>query len=153
MNALHSLGRALVTVGQIALIIFPLTVGYQILRDNRWVRRRAAPWRAVFRRLGLGEASAVPLAAGLVLGIVYGAGVLIEEARGGAMTRREVFLLSLFLCTCHAVIEDTLLFVVMGGDPLWILGPRIVLAVGVTAGLARLLPRPAAAHGGGAPAE
>jgi len=140
VNVAHSVGRALLTVGEIALIIFPLTVGYQVLRDNRWLRRRAAPWRVAVRRLGLGEASVVPLAAGLVLGIVYGAGVLIEEARAGAMSRREVFLLALFLCTCHAVIEDTLLFVVMGADPLWVLGPRIALAVGATAGLAKLLP-------------
>lgn len=140
MNVAHSVGRALLTVGEIALIIFPLTVGYQVLRDNRWLRRRAGPWRLAVRRLGLGEASVVPLVAGLVLGIVYGAGVLIEEARAGAMSRREVFLLALFLCTCHAVIEDTLLFVVMGADPLWVLGPRIALAVGATAGLAKLLP-------------
>ncbi len=140
MNVAHSVGRALLTVGEIALIIFPLTVGYQVLRDNRWLRRRAGPWRLAVRRLGLGEASVVPLVAGLVLGIVYGAGVLIEEARAGSMSRREVFLLALFLCTCHAVIEDTLLFVVMGADALWVLGPRVALAVGATAGLARLLP-------------
>ncbi len=138
MSLLWSLFDALLAVGKIALIILPLTVGYQILRDNRWVARTAGRYRGSFRRLGLGEAALVPLAAGLVLGIVYGAGILIQEAREGRMTSRELFLLALFLCTCHGVIEDTLLFVVLGGDPLWMLGPRIVLAVVATGALARL---------------
>lgn len=137
---LNSLGRALLTVGKIALIIVPLTVGYQLLRDNRWLSRRASPYGTAFRRLGLGQGALVPLLAGLVLGIVYGAGVLIQESRSGRMSSREVLLLSLFLCTCHAVVEDTLLFVVVGGDALWILGPRILLAVAATALLARVLP-------------
>ncbi|MEW6487460.1 MAG: nucleoside recognition protein [Thermodesulfobacteriota bacterium] len=137
---LDSLGRVLLTVGKIALIIVPLTVGYQLLRDNRWLSRRASPYGTAFRRLGLGQGALVPLLAGLVLGIVYGAGVLIQESRSGQMSSREVFLLSLFLCTCHAVVEDTLLFVVVGGDALWILGPRILLAVAATAVLARVLP-------------
>ncbi|MDW7711888.1 MAG: hypothetical protein SCH98_15595 [Deferrisomatales bacterium] len=152
MILLESLGSALLTVGKIALIILPLTVGYQLLRDNRWLSRRVAPYGRSFRRLGLGDGALVPLVAGLILGIVYGAGILIQEARSGRMSPREVFLLALFLCTCHAVIEDTLLFVVVGGDALWILGPRLVLAVGVTALLARFLPReretaPDTAHG------
>ncbi len=139
MTLLATLWAAVLTVGKISLIILPLTVGYQLLRDNRWVSRRAAPWARAFRRIGLGEAAAVPLLAGIVLGILYGAGILIQEARSGRMSPRELFLMTFFLCTCHAVIEDTLLFVVVGGDALWILGPRIVLAVAATALLARLL--------------
>ncbi len=148
MTLLESLGGALLTVGKIALIILPLTVGYQILRDNRWLSRRVSPYGRSFRRLGLGEGALVPLAAGVILGIVYGAGVLIQEARAGRMSPRELFLLALFLCTCHAVIEDTLLFVVVGGDALWMLGPRLVLAVAATGLFARFLPRePEPVHG------
>ncbi len=141
MSVLHSLGQALLTVGKIALIILPLTVGYQIVRDNRWVREKTGPYAGLFRRLGLGEGAVVPLMAGIVLGIVYGAGILIQESRSGRMSSREVFLLALFLCTCHAVIEDTLLFVVFGGDALWMLAPRLLLAVSATALLARFLKR------------
>ncbi|GAB4281679.1 MAG: nucleoside recognition domain-containing protein [Deferrisomatales bacterium] len=139
---LHSLLQALWTVVQVAAIIVPLTVVYQVLRDNRWVARTFGPHGRALRRLGFGDGAVVPLVAGVLLGIVYGAGILIQEARGGKMDRREVFLLGFFLCLCHAVVEDTLLFVVVGGDGWWILGPRVVLAVGATAVLARCLPRP-----------
>ena len=54
------------------------------------------------------------------------------------MSRRELFLTGLFLATCHAVVEDVLIFVVLGGDAVTMLGMRLVLAVLLTAGVARL---------------
>ncbi|NOY45078.1 MAG: nucleoside recognition protein [Deltaproteobacteria bacterium] len=140
MSILDSLGRALITLAQVAAVIVPLTVGFQVLRDRPWVRRKIGPYAGSLRRLGLGEGAGVALAAGVFLGIVYGAGILIQESRSGRMSERETFLLALFLCTCHAVVEDTLLFVVVGGHGGWILGPRILLALAGTALLARTLP-------------
>ncbi len=141
MTVLGSVWQALLTVGQVALVIVPLTVVYQVLRDSPWVHRRLRPYQGAFRRIGLGEGALVALATGVVLGIVYGAGILIHEARQGKMSPRELFLLALFLCTCHAVIEDTLLFVVVGGRAAWMLGPRVLLAVAATAGLTWILGR------------
>jgi hypothetical protein len=46
--------------------------------------------------------------------------------------------MGLFLATCHAVVEDTLIFVVIGGNGWIMLGVRIAIAVGLTALLARL---------------
>jgi len=140
VSILDSLGRALITLAQVAAVIVPLTVGFQVLRDRPWVRRKIGPYAGSLRRLGLGEGAGVALAAGVFLGIVYGAGILIQESRSGRMSERETFLLALFLCTCHAVVEDTLLFVVVGGHGGWILGPRILLALAGTALLARTLP-------------
>lgn len=43
----------------------------------------------------------------------------------------------LFLATCHAVIEDVLIFVVLGGDAVVMLGLRLLLAILLTSLLAR----------------
>ena len=75
------------------------------------------------------------LASGLILGITYGAGVLISEARSGAMTSREIFIIGTFLLICHAIIEDTLLFVMFGADAVVTVMVRSLSAVGV-AGIA-----------------
>ncbi len=75
------------------------------------------------------------LASGLILGITYGAGVLISEARSGAMTSREIFIIGTFLLICHAIIEDTLLFVMFGADAVVTVMVRTLSAVGV-AGIA-----------------
>jgi len=56
------------------------------------------------------------LAVGYILGITYGAGILINEAKSGSMNQKDIFYVSTFLMIAHAVIEDTLLFVIFGAD-------------------------------------
>ncbi|PLX42612.1 MAG: hypothetical protein C0609_09345 [Deltaproteobacteria bacterium] len=135
-----SLAGAALTVLKIAPIIILLTIVYQFLRDWRGLSGKVGRYTRWLGRLGLGRGAIVALGAGLFLGIVYGAGVLINEGRSGTSSRRELFILAFFLSVCHAVIEDTLLFVVIGGSTLGILGPRIILALIATWLLAKLLP-------------
>ena len=56
------------------------------------------------------------LGVGYILGITYGAGILINEAKSGSMSKADIFYVSTFLMIAHAVIEDTLLFVIFGAD-------------------------------------
>lgn len=56
------------------------------------------------------------LLVGVFLGITYGAGILIKEAKSGTLTKKEIFFIASFLSICHAIIEDTLLFVIFGAD-------------------------------------
>jgi len=72
------------------------------------------------------------LASGLILGITYGAGVLISEARSGHMSRMEIFVIATFLLICHAIIEDTLLFVMLGASGWVIVVARSFAAIVVT---------------------
>jgi hypothetical protein len=72
------------------------------------------------------------LASGLILGITYGAGVLISEARSGHMSRTDIFTIATFLLMCHAIIEDTLLFVMFGANAWVIIAARSFAAVVVT---------------------
>lgn len=51
---------------------------------------------------------------GLLLGITYGAGILIKESN--SLSRYDLFYIATFLSICHAIIEDTLLFVIFGAD-------------------------------------
>jgi len=56
------------------------------------------------------------LVVGIFLGITYGAGILIDEAKSGAISKADLFYIGTFLMICHAIIEDTLLFVIFGAD-------------------------------------
>ena len=51
---------------------------------------------------------------GIFLGITYGAGVLLNEANN--LKKNDLFYIATFLMICHAIIEDTLLFVIFGAD-------------------------------------
>ena len=64
---------------------------------------------------------------GLLIGIVYGAGVLLSEAK--YMTKKQIYSSCFFLMTAHAIIEDTLLFVYFGAN-VWVLTLfRLFLAI------------------------
>jgi len=66
---------------------------------------------------------------GTILGITYGAGILIKEAKSGTLTKRDIFFIGTFLMICHAIIEDTLLFVIFNANLYVIVIFRLIAAV------------------------
>ena len=128
----------LLLCGKLALIVIPLVAVFEVFRHVRFFHDLGSRTEPVIRCLGLGRSAVLPLFTGIFLGIAYGAGIIIRAAVIGQMDRRELFLTGLFLATCHAVIEDVLLFVVLGGDGVVMLGVRLLLAVVLTGLLARL---------------
>ncbi len=133
---------------KIAAILVPALILYEVLADRPLFARWGRAIGSRLSRLGMSAAGTVPLTAGVFLGIGYGAGILIAVAEDGRLTRRETGSLFLFLATCHAIIEDTLLFALVGapgpGEVLkrlaFLIGSRLLLAILVTAGLERLRP-------------
>jgi hypothetical protein len=82
---------------------------------------------------------------GLLMGLTFGGGMLIERSRNGSITKRELFLALSFLSIFHAVIEDTLLMVALGADIWVILVARGVFSIIFIAALAKvllLMPKP-----------
>lgn len=78
---------------------------------------------------------------GQLLGITYGAGILIREANNGHLNRRDIFFIATFLMICHSIIEDALLFVLFGANYLIIVGVRVVVALSVSFFLLQLFSR------------
>lgn len=121
-----------------AAIIFPVMLVLEIGRDLRVLDRITVFVAPALRLLGLSRQATFPLLVGIIFGIAYGAGVIIEAARSGEISWRDLFLVNLFLSTCHAVIEDTALFIAVGADPWIILGGRFLLAVVLTCLVSRM---------------
>jgi len=69
------------------------------------------------------------IAVGVILGITYGAGILIQEAKSGTISKPDLFYIGTFLMICHAVIEDTLLFVIFGADFTMVIVIRTIAAI------------------------
>jgi len=129
---------ALKLAGKLVLIIVPLVTLFELLRYLPVFRRTGEAVDPLMRGIGLSREAAVPLFTGVFLGIAYGAGIIIRVAQEKRLPSRELFLMGLFLSTCHAVVEDTLVFVVIGGSAWIMLGARLALAICLTALLARL---------------
>lgn len=69
------------------------------------------------------------LTVGIFLGITYGAGILIKEAQSGTIKKDDLFYIGTFLMICHAIIEDTLLFVIFGADFTMVILIRTISAI------------------------
>ncbi len=115
---------------RLLVIVVPLLLVFELIRALPfWKRFGGLNERQGWAdRVGLSPHTLVPLFTGIFLGIVYGAGVIIKISREKALGKPDMWLMGLFLATCHAVVEDTLIFVVVGGMGWWIIIPRILLA-------------------------
>lgn len=60
------------------------------------------------------------LLTGQLLGITYGAGILLKEANSGNLKKKDLFFIGTFLMICHSLLEDPLLFVLFGAN-YWIM--------------------------------
>ena len=129
---------ALLLGGKLFLIIVPVVVIFEVLRHMPVFRKAGNAVEPLMRGMGLTRDASVPLFTGIFLGIAYGAGIIIRVSREKKLPKRELFLIGLFIATCHAVVEDILIFVAIGGDGVIMLGLRLLLAVAITALLARI---------------
>ena len=81
------------------------------------------------------------LVAGLLLGVVFGSGVLLSFSKDRSLTKRDLILVLVFLSVCHSVIEDTVIFVALGVNAWFLIVFRFLLAVFATFLVACLLGR------------
>ena len=72
--------------------------------------------------------SAFSITIGVILGITYGAGILISEYEKNTLSKKEILYIGTFLMICHAIIEDTLLFVIFGANFWIIVTLRVIFA-------------------------
>ncbi len=123
----------------IFVIIVALVLGMSLLDKLGVTRRLSEALAPLLRPLGIEERAAPMTMIGLLLGIAYGGGLIIREAREGRIAPRSVFLSLALLGLCHSVFEDTLIVMALGGHPVGLLGGRVLFAWLVVWGLRYVL--------------
>jgi len=130
--AWNAIEHASIGVFQLAAIVIPLMIGIQWLREKQWLAAFSRWMRPFTRMLGMNENTSTTFAAGILFGISFGAGVLLQAVKEDGVKKRDLYLVFIFLSTCHAVVEDTLIFVPLG-IPVWpLLVIRLTLAIILT---------------------
>ncbi len=93
------------------------------------------------RLLGMSRDAAPVTVIGMTLGITYGGGLIIQEARSGILSKRDVFFSMALMSLSHSLVEDTILMMLLGGHLSGILGGRVVFSLLAIFLLVRLLAR------------
>lgn len=91
--------------------------------------------------LGIGREAAPITIIGMTMGISYGGGLIINEARQGKVAREDLFASMTLMSLFHSFIEDTMLMVLIGGHLSGLLWGRLFFSLLVTMLFVRLINR------------
>lgn len=135
MIVLLAIQKAVLGVLQLACIVIPLMIIIQFMRDLGWLHT-LSKWLSPFTRmLGMKENTSMTMVAGLTIGLAYGAGVMMKAVEEDGVSKKDLTLAFIFLVACHAVVEDTLVFIPLG-IPVWpLLVIRLISAILLTAAI------------------
>jgi hypothetical protein len=124
---LTALKDSLSLILKLFVIILPLTISYEFLKH-----KQSQIEKIRFSILGITHNGLMPLITGIIIGLTYGAGIIIYSIKTSNINKREAFLILLFLSICHAMIEDTLIFVAIGANGFILIAFRFILAIILT---------------------
>jgi spore maturation protein SpmB len=113
----------------IFFIILGLFVFMKILTKLKiidFLNRALGPF---LKLMGIGPKASAIAMIGLTLGISFGGGLIIHEARSGRIDKRDVFFALTLMGLSHSLIEDTILMVVVGGHLSGLLFARLLLSI------------------------
>ncbi|MDD4570469.1 MAG: nucleoside recognition domain-containing protein [Tepidanaerobacteraceae bacterium] len=116
------------SIKQIATIVFPLMIAMEILKDIGILDKIARLFSPLVKVYGMKRETGFPLLIGIVFGLTYGAGVILQSAKEDKLTRRDLYLLTYFLVAAHAVFEDTAIFMAFGVNGILLLITRLLVA-------------------------
>jgi len=129
LNITQSLIEACLLSLKIFIIITLLLIVYEFYENSRFYNWTKKLLDRPMQTIGISSNASITMVVGIVLGIAYGAGILLKNVQERKMNSKDIALTSYFLAVCHAVFEDTLLFVAVGANGFIIIGVRILLAV------------------------
>ena len=114
---------------KLVCIVFSLNILQRILEEYG-VMDVLARWVApMLRPMGLSSNTAFLWIVANVVGLAYGAAILIEHRKENRISAVDADLLNHHIALSHSLLEDTSLFLAIGVGLGWITLPRIVLAV------------------------
>ncbi len=110
------------------LVIMSLLTLLEILKSSGWIKYVVALLAPALRFMGLERKLAFLWITAIFFGLAYGGSVIMEESRGGELSREELETLHLSIGINHSLLEDTLLLVALGLSAFWLYVPRLLMA-------------------------
>jgi len=129
------------SLAMIFVIIATLMTFLRLLKLLGIEKLMAILLKPILSVLGISREATNLTIVGITLGVSFGGGLLINEAKRGIISPRDIFVAMMLLNLLHSLIEDTLLILLIGADFMTIFWGRMVFAVTVIGMLVFVLKR------------
>ena len=113
----------------IFLVILCLLTLMHILKKSGVIDRLNILLEPLLKLLGMSKNAAPITIIGMTLGLAYGGGLIIREAKSKLLTKKDTFFSLSLMGLSHSLIEDTLLMVAIGASLVGILLGRIIFTI------------------------
>ena len=129
----------LVNLAAIFAIIFGLVFLMRLLSFLSLTDLFARVLGPVLGLMGIDRKAATITVIGLTMGLGYGGGLIIYEARNGSLNQEDVFAACSLMSLSHGLIDDTILMSLIGASWIGMFWGRLVFSLVVVAILTRVM--------------
>jgi hypothetical protein len=110
----------------IVVVLVTILEFLKVIGIESFLKKILAP---PLRFFGISESSMNIIIVGMTIGLQFGGGILIKEVNSAKIDKQSVFLSILMINLIHAIIEDTLLMLAVGGHFSGVIIARIVFSL------------------------
>ncbi len=119
---------------KIVVLITLLMILQKLLEEFGVNRLLAKIFSPALKVMGLPESTSFMWIVANLLGLAYGSAVMIDAVESGELPKQDADLLNFHIAISHSNLEDLFLFAAIGISVLWLLIPRLILAIGIVWG-------------------
>ncbi len=123
--ALNMIGLLLKIFGIIMFIIILL----ESLKSLGWIEYLLKFFKPLMGTFGLSDRTAMMWVVAIIFGLFLSGAVIVEEAKKGDLTKEELERLHISIGINHSIVEDPVLFMVLGLNGFWMWVPRFIMAI------------------------
>jgi len=116
---------------KVSVFVFSIMIIQRMLEEFGILKWLSIVFRPLMKIFGLSEKTSFLWIVANVVGLMYGAAIMFDELKNNKITEEECDLLNHHTAVSHSLLEDTLLFAALGVPILWIVIPRVLLAIPV----------------------
>jgi len=122
------LGMLLLCI-KIFFILLGIMILIELMKMFNCIERLVTILSPFLKIMGLEKEAGVLWLTGVLLGVSYGGAVIVEQAREVHLSPDQVEKLHLSIGINHSMVEDPLVFLSLGLNPVWMWIPRLLAAV------------------------
>ena len=126
------------TILNLLKVLVPLMIIIELLIQYDVLEKLSRKLEFLGRPMGISKDAIFPLLVGVVMGVTYGAGTIMELNQRKPLSKRDFALIGVFMYLCHGVIETGFLFGINGANVFVVVVVRLLIAFFITCIAARL---------------